>query len=73
MSFNLSAAPTKEDIKVGYIDPVLGYVDGVTICEANQYAKDKSSSRIIFKNGDNNLQYLNINEVNQLTSLIFKY
>ena len=67
MSFNLSAAPTKEDIKVGYIDPVLGYVDGVTICEANQYAKDNPGTTFIFKNGDNNLQYLNINEVNQLT------
>jgi hypothetical protein len=67
MSFNLSAAPIKEDIKVGYIDPVLGYVDGVTICEANQYAKDNPGTTFIFKNGDNNLQYLNINEVNQLT------
>lgn len=67
MSFNLSAAPTKEDIRVGYIDPVLGYVDGVTICEANQYAKDNPGTTFIFKNGDNNLEYLNINEVNRLT------
>jgi len=67
MSFNLSAAPTKEDLKVGYIDPVLGYVDGVTICKANQYAKDNPGTTFIFKNGDNNLQYLNINEVNKLT------
>ena len=67
MSFNLFGTPTTDDIKVGYVDPTLGYVDGVTICEANDYAKDNPGTTFIFKDGDNNLQYLNINEVNQLT------
>jgi len=67
MSFNLFGTPTTDDIKVGYIDPTLGYVDGVTICQANDYVKDNPGTTFIFKDGDNNLQYLNINEVNNLT------
>jgi hypothetical protein len=67
MSFNLSASPSTDDIKVGYIDPTLGYVSGVTICEANNYAKDNPGTTFIYVNGNNNIQYLNINEVNNLT------
>ena len=66
MSFNLFAAPTKDDIRVGYIDPTLGFVDGVSICEANEYAKNNPGTTFIFRDGDNNLQYLNINEVNDI-------
>ena len=74
MSFNLFATPTQDDITVGYIDPTLGYVDGVSVCEANTYAKDNPGAVFIFRDGDNNLLYLNINEVNSLTpsSLIAK-
>ena len=68
MSFNLFASPTKDDISVGYIDPTLGYVNGVSICEANNYAKDNPGTTFIFVDGDNNIQYLNINEVNRLTT-----
>ncbi len=67
MSFNLFATPTKDDIKVGYIDPTLGYVDGVSVCEANEYAKNNPGTTFIFRDGNNNLRYLNINEVNRLT------
>ena len=67
MSFNLFASPTKDDIRVGYIDPTLGYVDSVTICEANDYAKDNPGTTFIFRNGNNSLKYLSINEVNGLT------
>lgn len=67
MSFNLFAAPTQDDIRVGYIDPTLGYVDGVSVCEANNYAKDNPGTTFVFRDGDNNLRYLNINEVNSLT------
>jgi hypothetical protein len=67
MSFNLSGSPTTDDIQVGYIDPKLGYVNGVTICEANDYAKNNPGTVFIFTDGNNNIQYLNINEVNQLT------
>lgn len=67
MSFNLFGQPTKDDIKVGYIDPTLGYVDDVSVCEANEYAKNNPGTVFIFRDGDNNILYLNINEVNKLT------
>ena len=67
MSFNFFAPPTVDDIKVGYIDPTLGYVDGVSICEANEYGKNNPGTVFIFRDGDNNIRYLNINEVNNLT------
>ena len=67
MFFNLSTSLSDGDIKVGYIDPTLGYVSGITICEANNYAKDNPGTTFIFRDGDNNIRYLNINEVNNLT------
>jgi hypothetical protein len=67
MSFNLFAAPTKDDIKVGYIDPTLGFVNGVSVCEANEYAKNNPGTTFVFRDGDNNIRYLSINEVNLLT------
>jgi hypothetical protein len=67
MSFNLFAFPSIDDIRVGYIDPTLGYVEDVTICEANSYAKDNPGTTFIFRDGNNTIRYLNINEVNNLT------
>lgn len=67
MSFNLFSQTTKDDIKVGYINPDLGYVDGLSICEANDYAKDNPGTTFIFRDGGNGIQYININEVNRLT------
>jgi len=67
MSFNLFASPTKDDIRVGYVDPTLGYVDGVSVCEANDYAKNNPGTVFVFRDGDNNIKYLNINDVNGLT------
>lgn len=58
---------TKDDIRVGYIDPVDGYVTNVTICEANDYAQKNPATRFVFRNGDNNILYLGINDVNKLT------
>jgi hypothetical protein len=66
MVFNLFGPPTKDDIRVGYIDPVLGLVEGVTICQANDYALKNPGTTFIFRNGNNVIQYLNINEVNSL-------
>jgi hypothetical protein len=66
MAFNLFGPPTKDDIRVGYIDPVLGLVEGVTICQANDYALKNPGTTFVFRNGNNVLQYLNINEVNSL-------
>lgn len=67
MSFNLFGSASQDDIRVGYIDPSLGYVDGVSVCEANNYAKNNPGTTFIFRDGDNNIRYLNINEVNTLT------
>ena len=66
MAFNLFGPPTKDDIRVGYIDPNLGYVEGVTICQANEYASKNPGTTFVFRNGNNVIQYLNVNEVNQL-------
>jgi len=67
MSFNLFGQTTTDDIRVGYIDPNLGYVEGVTICEANNYAKNNPGTTFIFVDGSNSIRYLTINEVNRLT------
>ena len=66
MAFNLFSPPTKDDIRVGYIDPNLGYVEGFTICQANEYASKNPGTTFVFRNGNNVIQYLNVNEVNQL-------
>ena len=66
MALNLFGQPTKDDIKVAYIDPILGLVEGVSICEANEYAKREPGTTFIFRNGNQTLQYLNVNEINQL-------
>ena len=58
---------SEDDIKVGLIDPILGYVVEVSICEANDYAKDNPGTAFIFRDANNSIQYLNINEVNALT------
>ena len=44
----------------------MGYVDGFTICEANEYAIKNPGTTFVFRNGNNVIQYLNINEVNSL-------
>ena len=64
--FNIFSAPTKDDIRVGYIDPSIGYVSNVSICDANEYAKKNPGTTFIFETRDN-IKYLNINEVNKLT------
>jgi hypothetical protein len=66
MAFNLFGPPTKDDIRVGYIDPNRGLVEGVTICQANDYALKNPGTTFIFRNGNQTIQYLNINEINQI-------
>ena len=66
MSFNIFDFPRNSDITVGYVDPSLGYVTGVSICDANEYAKKNPGTTFIFETRDG-IRYLNINEVNQLT------
>jgi hypothetical protein len=67
MSIIISSNPTKNNIRVGYIDPKLGYVDNVSIRQANKYARNNPGTSFIFTDGDNNVNYLNINQVNELT------
>ena len=56
------------DIRVGYIDSDNGFVDGLSVCEANEYARLNPGTVFIFKTGDKVLRYLNINDVNALTT-----
>lgn len=67
MAFNLFAPLSTDSIKVGYIDPSLGYVEGFTVCQANDYAQKNPGTVFVFRDGNNNIRYLNINEVNKLT------
>ena len=57
---------SKDDIKVGLIDPVLGYVVDVSVCEANDRAKNNPGTTFIFKDAKNSVKYLNINQINAL-------
>ena len=66
MSFSFFGSPTQNDIRVGYISTDRGYVTGVSVCEANDYAKKNPGTIFVFRNGSNDYQYLNINEVNRL-------
>ena len=56
------------DIRVGYINGDAGLVEGLSVCEANEVAQKDPGTVFIFKSGDNKLKYLNINEVNALTT-----
>ena len=64
-SFNIFGPATKEGIRVGYISTERGMVHGVTICEANAYAKKDPGTVFVYKTRDA-LKFLNINEVNKL-------
>jgi hypothetical protein len=65
MSFNLFGSAQKGDIRVGYIDPERGFVGGLTVCDANKYAKLNPGTQFIFRRRDK-IQFMNINEVNRL-------
>lgn len=66
MSFNIFGPASQDVVRVGYISTDRGFVDGVSVCEANDYAKSNPGTQFIFKTRDF-IKYLNINEVNQLT------
>lgn len=65
--FDIFGPNIKDGIKVGYISPERGYIEGLSICEANDYAKLNPGTQFIFKTRDR-IDYLNINEVNKLTA-----
>lgn len=66
-SNNFTAPITKDLIKVGYIDPELGFIDGLSICDANLYASQHPGTIFLFIGKDRILQFLSINGVNKLT------
>ena len=52
MSFNIFGPATKKDIRVGYIDPDSGYVENISILEANKYAALNPGTMFILKTRD---------------------
>jgi hypothetical protein len=58
---------TKDLIRVSRIDPELGLISDIGICEANDYASKNPGTTFIFLDGNNNVRYLTIAEVNALT------
>ena len=51
---------------VGYISETEGYVRGLLVPEANEYEKNNPGTVFIFINGDKKVEYLTIDEVNEL-------
>ena len=66
-SFNLFGPITKDDIRVGYISTERGYVQAVSVCEANSHAKKNPGQVFIFKPDRKTVEFLNINQVNKLS------
>lgn len=60
--------PSIDLVKVGYISKTDGYVSGLTISDANSYERLNPGTVYIFVDGDANIRYLNIGQVNQLTA-----
>ena len=67
LTFDIFGAPSKDDIRVGYISTDRGFVSGITICEANDYAKLNPGTIFILKNREK-IKYIDINDVNNLTT-----
>jgi len=55
-------------VRVGYISTTRGYVDGLTVYQANVYAESNPGTTFVFEDGNNNVNYLKIDQVNQLTN-----
>ena len=66
-TFNLFGPITKNDIKVGYISTDRGYMTGVGVCEANEYAQQNPGTTFIFKPDRKTVEFLNINQLNELS------
>ena len=56
-----------DNIKVGYISETDGYVQNVSISDANTYAELNPDTEFIFIDGDEKVRFLTIGEVNALT------
>ena len=55
------------NIKVGYISETDGYIQNVSISDANVYAESNPDTEFIFIDGDEKVRFLTISEVNALT------
>ena len=55
------------NIKVGYISETDGYIQNLSISDANVYAESNPDTEFIFIDGDEKVRFLTINEVNALT------
>ena len=64
--FNIFDKSGKDSIRIGYIHPKRGFIDNVSLEDANKYAKNNPRTIFIFSNRDVT-RYLTINEVNALT------
>ena len=67
-TFNLFGPPQAKDLRVGYISTDRGYQTGMTVCQANEYAKLNPGTTFIFKPDRKTVEFLNINQVNKLAS-----
>ena len=67
-TFNLFGPITKNDIKVGYVSTERGYQTGVSVCDANDYAKKNPGTTFIFKPDRKTVRFLNINQLNALAA-----
>jgi len=56
-----------DNIKVGYISETDGYVKDISIADANAYAELNPETEFIFIDGDEEVRFLTISEVNALT------
>ena len=56
-----------DNIKVGYISETDGYIQNVSIADANSYAELNPDTEFIFIDGDEKVRFLTIGEVNALT------
>ena len=56
-----------DNIKVGYISETDGYIQNVSIADANAYAELNPETEFIFIDGDEKVRFLTISEVNALT------
>ena len=56
-----------DNIKVGYISETDGYIQNVSIADANAYAELNPDTEFIFIDGDEKVRFLTIGEVNALT------
>ena len=56
-----------DNIKLGYISETDGYIQNVSIADANAYAELNPETEFIFIDGDEKVRFLTISEVNALT------